>query len=56
MKIKKIVAIALAAVMLVALTACGSSNSAIEFTMDELFRYSKAEAWIDVCKIPQQEE
>lgn len=30
--------------------ACGSSNSAIEVTCDELFRYSHAQAWIDVCK------
>ena len=30
--------------------ACGSSNSAIELTCDELFRYSEAEKWIDVCK------
>ena len=33
--------------------ACGSSNSAIEFTCDEIFRYSKAMGWIDVCKIPE---
>ena len=33
--------------------ACGSSNSAIEFTCDELFRYSKAIEWIDVCKLPE---
>lgn len=30
--------------------ACGSSNSAAEFTVDELWKYSAAEAWIDVCK------
>ena len=30
--------------------ACGSSNSAIELTCDELFRYSEAKKWIDVCK------
>ena len=30
--------------------ACGSSNSAIELTCDELFKYSNAIAWIDVCK------
>lgn len=30
--------------------ACGSSNSAIEVTCDELFRYSKAEKWINICK------
>ena len=35
--------------------ACGSSNSAIEFNMEELFRYSKADGWVDVCKIPQEE-
>ena len=33
--------------------ACGSSNSAVELTCDELFKVSKAEAWIDVCKIPE---
>ena len=35
--------------------ACGSSNSAVELTCDELFKYSKAEAWVDVCKIPEEE-
>lgn len=30
--------------------ACGSLNSAIELTCDELFEYSGAKAWIDVCK------
>ncbi len=30
--------------------ACGSSNSAIELTPDELFQYSKADSWVDVCK------
>jgi prolyl-tRNA editing enzyme YbaK/EbsC (Cys-tRNA(Pro) deacylase) len=30
--------------------ACGSSNSAIELTCDELFNFSKAKEWIDVCK------
>ncbi|MEM1485120.1 YbaK/EbsC family protein [Oscillospiraceae bacterium PP1C4] len=30
--------------------ACGSSNSAIEFTIDELEKYSNSIAWIDVCK------
>ncbi|WP_066254623.1 YbaK/EbsC family protein [Neobacillus drentensis] len=30
--------------------ACGSSNSAIELTKDELFKYSFAKEWIDVCK------
>lgn len=30
--------------------ACGSSNSAIELTLDELERFSGAQAWVDVCK------
>lgn len=30
--------------------AAGSSNSAVELNCDELFRSSKSEAWIDVCK------
>ena len=30
--------------------AVGSANSAIELTCDELFRFSGAEAWVDVCK------
>ena len=30
--------------------ACGSSNSAIELTCDELFEYANAVEWIDVCK------
>ena len=36
--------------------ACGSDNSAIEFTCDELFKYSNALEWIDVCKLPQIED
>jgi len=35
--------------------ACGSSNSAIEFTCDELFQYSNAVGWIDVAKLPEEE-
>lgn len=31
--------------------ACGSSNSAIELTIDELENYSEYISWIDVCKI-----
>lgn len=31
--------------------ACGSSNSAIEMTMDELEEYSGYISWVDVCKI-----
>jgi len=30
--------------------ACGSSNSAIELTIDELERFSGFHAWVDVCK------
>ena len=32
--------------------ACGSSNSAIELTVDELERYAAPVGWIDVCKLP----
>ncbi|MFX3625140.1 MAG: YbaK/EbsC family protein [Ectobacillus sp.] len=30
--------------------ACGSTNSAIELAIDELFEYSFAKEWVDVCK------
>lgn len=30
--------------------ACGSGNSAIELTPDELEKYASSAAWIDVCK------
>lgn len=30
--------------------ACGSSNSAIELTMEELEKYSGCTKWVDVCK------
>ena len=33
--------------------AVGSANSAIELNLDELFRYSKALEWVDVCKLPE---
>ena len=33
--------------------ACGSSNSAIELTLEELQKYSGAEKWVDICKIPE---
>lgn len=33
--------------------AVGSENSAIELNLDELFKYSKAIEWIDVCKLPE---
>ena len=31
--------------------ACGSGNSAIEMTIDELEKYSGMERWVDVCKL-----
>ncbi|KAB2330006.1 YbaK/EbsC family protein [Cytobacillus depressus] len=30
--------------------ACGSTNSAIELTCEELLEYSSAKEWVDVCK------
>ena len=30
--------------------ACGSSNSAVELTPEEIFKYSNTLEWIDVCK------
>ena len=30
--------------------ACGSSNSAMELTMEELEKYSRASDWVDVCR------
>lgn len=30
--------------------ACGSSNSAIELTLEDLAQYSYAKHWVDVCK------
>lgn len=36
--------------------ACGSSNSAIELSCPELYEYSKALAWIDVCKLSEPKE
>ena len=34
--------------------ACGSSNSAIEMTMEDLERHSGYLAWVDVCKLREQ--
>ena len=31
-------------------SACGSSNSAIELSIDELEKYAGSVSWIDVCK------
>lgn len=36
--------------------ACGSANSAIELTCEELEKYSFAAGWVDVCKAWQGEE
>ncbi len=36
--------------------ACGSSNSAIELTLDELERLSGCKAWVDVCVLPEDAE
>lgn len=33
--------------------ACGSSNSAIELTPEELEKYSGYKQWIDICKLPE---
>lgn len=33
--------------------AVGSANSAIELNIDELYKYSNAIEWIDVCKLPE---
>lgn len=30
--------------------ACGSSNSAIEVTLEELNEYSRNQKWVDICK------
>jgi len=33
--------------------AVGSGNSAIELDLEELYKYSNALEWIDVCKLPE---
>lgn len=38
-----------------AFPACGSDNSAIELTNDELYEYSRAAGWVDICKLPGEE-
>ena len=35
--------------------ACGSANSAVELTPEELEQLSGNRGWIDVCKIPEEE-
>ena len=32
--------------------ACGSGNSAIELSIEELEQYSNYTEWVDVCRIP----
>ncbi len=32
--------------------ACGSSNSAIELTLEELELYAQTQQWVDVCALP----
>ena len=34
--------------------ACGSSNSAIALTPDELAVYTPGSTWVDVCKLPEE--
>ena len=36
--------------------AVGSSSSAVEMTPDELYKFSSALEWVDVCKIPENEQ
>lgn len=31
--------------------ACGSANSAIELTLDELEKFAQSSVWVDVCKL-----
>lgn len=33
--------------------AVGSANSAIGLNLDELYAYSRALAWVDVCRLPE---
>lgn len=35
--------------------AAGSSNSAVELTCDELYRFSGAKEWVDICKDWQEQ-
>lgn len=35
--------------------ACGSANSAIELSLSELETLAHPEAWIDVCRLPEQQ-
>ena len=33
--------------------AVGSANSAVELTLDELYTFSEAAGWVDVCRLPE---
>lgn len=33
--------------------AVGSANSAIELSCEELYTYSNARSWVDICKLPE---
>lgn len=35
--------------------ACGSDNSAIELSLDEIFNFSRSIEWVDVTKLPEIE-
>ena len=35
--------------------ACGSDNSAIGLSLDELFKFSNSIEWVDVTKLPEEE-
>lgn len=35
--------------------ACGSDNSAVELSLDEIFKFSRSIEWVDVTKLPEIE-
>ncbi|MCR5174216.1 MAG: YbaK/EbsC family protein [Oscillospiraceae bacterium] len=36
--------------------AAGSSRSAVRLSPKECYRFSRAEAWVDVCRLPEENE
>lgn len=36
--------------------AVGSANSAIGLTLEELYKFSRALEWVDVCKLPETDQ
>ncbi len=36
--------------------AAGSASSAVRLTIDELFKFSGAKGWVDVCRVPFTED